>query len=149
MKALILFLSFVFVGSASFAGYDAFKIKKCDNGEYKIKMERRGSLFGENRIILKESDAWFETLVDENYEQDWDTEGKYEAEQLAKAENPISNQDYMTVYSSPSLVIVYSVAGGSNATDAGERDTLYIQYKRGKKIIRFDEESQCKSESYF
>ena len=144
MKILLSILLVTLFSQITFAGYDESSTTVCENENYKLKIKREGSFFGENRIILKKA-GWFgQTLIDEEYEQDWSPTQEFPVEVLAKKEKPKSMSDFYMLNVSKHTATVITYPGYGNLNDpTNESPTVYLQVKSVKGFLKFDIKTQC------
>ena len=115
----------------AFAGGDTASVTVCQNKDYYLKINRKGSFFGKNHFTLKENKFFGDVLVNEVYEQDWSPTGEYEAEQLAVKENSGKSDFYLLLLSENAVLVqTYDV---SRSGYVG----TYIQLKNSNEIIKF------------
>ncbi|UXR66093.1 hypothetical protein EZJ49_07500 [Bdellovibrio bacteriovorus] len=129
----ILSLALILSSSLAFAGGDNASTTKCEAGKYKLKIKRKGSFFGEDRIVLQH--GW--SRLSEEYQQDWSPEGNTAIEKLALKELPCSSSDFYQFLESASTYVLQSYPGGSTCEDAGEIATTYVQLKSTGQILKF------------
>ena len=127
-STLILFLSLVSLNA--FAGGDLATVTVCKNQLYNLKIKRKGSFLGKNHYKLKENKFFGETLVDEDYDQDWSPSGEYEAEQMARKEYK-GRLDFYLLLLSENAVLVQTYDSGSGYVGT------YVQLKNSNEIIKF------------
>ena len=150
MKFIFSLLLVTLFSQITFAGYDESSTTVCDNGTYKLKIKREGSFFGENRITLKKS-GWFgQTLIDEKYVQDWSPTQEFPVEVLAKQEKPKSTERFYELNVSQNTAVVITYPGYGNLNDPKiESPTIYVQVKSVKGFLKFDVNTQCEKSGGF